>query len=107
MRLICPNCGAQYEVAGDVIPTGGRDVQCLSCGHDWFRLAGASVTAELGAETLRGAVLSQGKHLEPEPEPEPKPKQNRSRPRPDRPRTGPVHYINRVKWPSDVKVITS
>jgi hypothetical protein len=21
MRLICPNCGAQYEVAGDVIPT--------------------------------------------------------------------------------------
>ncbi len=36
MRLICPNCGAQYEVAIDVIPTDGRDVQCSSCGHTWF-----------------------------------------------------------------------
>ncbi len=37
MRLICPNCGAQYEVPVDVIPEGGRDVQCSSCGHTWYQ----------------------------------------------------------------------
>jgi predicted Zn finger-like uncharacterized protein len=42
MRLICPNCGAQYEVADDVIPQAGRDVQCSNCGHTWFENRGAS-----------------------------------------------------------------
>ncbi|MGJ8610067.1 MAG: zinc-ribbon domain-containing protein, partial [Octadecabacter sp.] len=53
MRLICPNCGAQYKVAEDVIPDGGRDVQCSNCGHTWFETPGASEAAELGktAET--------------------------------------------------------
>ncbi len=37
MRLICPNCGAQYEVPQSVIPENGRDVQCSSCGHTWFQ----------------------------------------------------------------------
>jgi predicted Zn finger-like uncharacterized protein len=37
MRLICPNCDAQYEVADDVIPTEGRDVQCSNCGQTWFQ----------------------------------------------------------------------
>ena len=37
MRLICPNCDAQYEVPTDVIPLGGRDVQCSNCGHTWFQ----------------------------------------------------------------------
>lgn len=36
MRLICPNCGAQYEVGADVIPDDGRDVQCSNCGQTWF-----------------------------------------------------------------------
>lgn len=45
MRLICPSCGAQYEVDDSVIPDGGRDVQCSNCGHAWFqRSAGQSVT---------------------------------------------------------------
>lgn len=42
MRLICPNCGAQYEVADDVIPLDGRDVQCSNCGHTWFENRGDS-----------------------------------------------------------------
>lgn len=46
MRLICPNCGAQYEVASDVIPDTGRDVQCSNCGHAWFETPGASEAAE-------------------------------------------------------------
>ncbi|WP_372674725.1 zinc-ribbon domain-containing protein [Aquicoccus sp.] len=37
MRLICPNCGAQYEVPDDVIPETGRDVQCSNCGDTWFQ----------------------------------------------------------------------
>jgi predicted Zn finger-like uncharacterized protein len=37
MRLICPNCTAQYEVPADVIPQAGRDVQCSNCSHTWFQ----------------------------------------------------------------------
>jgi predicted Zn finger-like uncharacterized protein len=37
MRLICPNCAAQYEVDDGVIPSDGRDVQCSNCGHAWFQ----------------------------------------------------------------------
>jgi predicted Zn finger-like uncharacterized protein len=38
MRLICPNCGAQYEVPDEVIPQDGRDVQCSNCGDTWFQV---------------------------------------------------------------------
>ncbi len=37
MRLICPNCDAQYEVPDDVMPEAGRDVQCSNCGQTWFQ----------------------------------------------------------------------
>ena len=38
MRLLCPNCGAQYEVPEDHIPRKyGRDVQCSACNHTWFQ----------------------------------------------------------------------
>lgn len=43
MRLICPNCEAQYEVDDGAIPEGGRDVQCSGCGHAWFQLPPAAV----------------------------------------------------------------
>jgi predicted Zn finger-like uncharacterized protein len=36
MRLICPNCGAQYEIDNTAIPPGGRDVQCSDCQFSWF-----------------------------------------------------------------------
>ncbi len=36
MRLTCPNCGAQYEVPPDAIPTTGREVQCSACQRVWF-----------------------------------------------------------------------
>ena len=38
MRLICPSCGAQYDVPDDAIPEAGRDVQCSNCNHTWFQL---------------------------------------------------------------------
>lgn len=37
MRLVCPNCGAQYDVPLEVVPEAGRDVQCSNCGHTWFQ----------------------------------------------------------------------
>lgn len=37
MRLICPNCDAQYEVDDAAIPETGRDVQCSNCGNAWFQ----------------------------------------------------------------------
>ena len=37
MRLICPNCSAQYDVPIAVIPNEGRDVQCSNCAHTWFQ----------------------------------------------------------------------
>lgn len=45
MRLVCPNCDAQYEVDDSVIPEPGRDVQCSNCGLMWFQ-PGKSAMAE-------------------------------------------------------------
>lgn len=39
MRLVCPNCDAEYEVDASAIPDTGRDVQCSNCGHAWFQLS--------------------------------------------------------------------
>jgi predicted Zn finger-like uncharacterized protein len=52
MRLICPNCDAEYEVDDDAIPVSGRDVQCSNCGHSWFqtRPADAPVAALTGED---------------------------------------------------------
>lgn len=56
MRLICPNCGAQYEVADDAIPAAGRDVQCSNCGHGWFQHPhDAEVTADSDAVDITPA----------------------------------------------------
>ncbi|MDB5659583.1 MAG: thioredoxin [Cypionkella sp.] len=49
MRLVCPNCDAEYEVDATAIPDGGRDVQCSNCGHAWFQLP-PEQEAEMAAE---------------------------------------------------------
>ncbi len=46
MRLICPNCDAQYEVDDSAIPEPGRDVQCSNCGQTWFQHAQSSSEPE-------------------------------------------------------------
>ncbi|WP_052175148.1 zinc-ribbon domain-containing protein, partial [Paracoccus sanguinis] len=35
MRLVCPRCGAQYEIDAEAIPARGRDVECCACEHVW------------------------------------------------------------------------
>lgn len=49
MRLVCPNCDAEYEVDAAAIPDAGRDVQCSNCGHAWFQLS-PRVEEELASE---------------------------------------------------------
>ena len=63
MRLTCPNCGAQYEVPDDVIPSDGRDVQCSNCGTTWFQPhpdASVAHTPEPDPSELRDALNDLG-----------------------------------------------
>jgi predicted Zn finger-like uncharacterized protein len=80
MRLTCPNCGAQYEVPDDVIPPGGRDVQCSNCGDTWYE-GGAAAQPEPSAfedfpepSSSGAAEPEPAAEAEPEPEPEPAPR---------------------------------
>lgn len=45
MRLVCPNCDAEYEVDSAAIPHSGRDVQCSNCGTAWFQPSPAAEAA--------------------------------------------------------------
>jgi len=36
MRLKCPSCAAEYDVAASMIPQEGRHVQCTACHTRWF-----------------------------------------------------------------------
>ncbi len=49
MRLVCPNCAAQYEVDDSAIPDEGRDVQCANCGKTWFQGHAHGTPPEPGA----------------------------------------------------------
>ncbi len=93
MRLICPNCGAQYAVDERVIPDAGRDVQCSNCGNTWFQVHpkdDPGLAAEMGyglreltratpkaqapaAETPSAPPVPEPPVSQPEPEPEPEP----------------------------------
>lgn len=64
MRLICPNCAAQYEVPDGVIPDEGRDVQCSNCSHTWLETPGASEARASGVAMPPAAAA-------PPPEPQP------------------------------------
>ncbi len=72
MRLVCPNCGAQYEVADDVIPDSGRDVQCSNCGHTWFEEPG--IAAQPAPHQPEPEPIPDPEPT-PEPEPEPEPEE--------------------------------
>lgn len=45
MRLICPRCGAQYEIDASAIPAAGREVECSACEHVWFTRGGPGPAA--------------------------------------------------------------
>lgn len=56
MRLICPNCDAEYLVDDAAIPDTGRDVQCSNCGHAWFQLRPEVEAMLAQEEALFGTV---------------------------------------------------
>ena len=71
MRLVCPNCSAQYEIDASMIPDEGRDVQCSNCGHTWFELpAPPEMAAEPEVETAPAPEAEVEAEPAPVPEPE-------------------------------------
>ena len=61
MRLVCPNCNAQYEVPDDAFGNGGRDVQCSNCEHTWFASSSPPAPATPPAPQAKAQQTSQGK----------------------------------------------
>lgn len=45
MRLVCPNCAAQYEIDRSLFPAEGTEVQCSACGTVWFEPGSATGAA--------------------------------------------------------------
>lgn len=60
MRLICPSCGAQYEVDESVIPDVGRDVQCSNCGQAWFQMSAGQIRAQEAEAAAAEAEAPEG-----------------------------------------------
>ncbi|WP_212524930.1 zinc-ribbon domain-containing protein [Actibacterium sp. MT2.3-13A] len=80
MRLVCPNCDAQYEVDDALIPAGGRDVQCSNCGHTWFQRAAGEPEPEAEEMAWAEGIAEEPDYEEeaeaaPEPEAEPAPEE--------------------------------
>lgn len=69
MRLVCPNCAAQYEVDAAVIPDEGRDVLCSNCGHAWFQLSERQLEAQSADEQAEVVKAPDADLIEPAPEP--------------------------------------
>ena len=73
MRLICPNCGAQYEIDAALVPDAGRDVQCSACGQTWFQRRETSeeaVMEEAGVTAPLPDPPADAPEDDPAPEPE-------------------------------------
>ena len=85
MRLVCPNCDAQYEVDDDAIPDLGRDVQCSNCGHAWFQRHPEAESLEADEEALFGATTGARPAADPAPAAPVTPKATVSAPAPAAP----------------------
>lgn len=67
MRLVCPSCAAEYEIADTAIGPRGRMVRCASCSAEWFQapVAAAEAAPAVAPEPAPAAA--------PDPAPEPEP----------------------------------
>jgi predicted Zn finger-like uncharacterized protein len=84
MRLICPNCDAQYEVDDGAIPVEGRDVQCSNCGHAWFQTHAMAMAGDDADDLVTAPVAPMT--ADPAPVAPPPPRAAHPEPRPDEPR---------------------
>lgn len=69
MRVTCPTCGAQYEIAGAMLPAPGRHVQCSACHTRWFVRSEAPKVEENEDDIVRR--LEARSHLRAVPSPAP------------------------------------
>lgn len=65
MRLTCPNCTAEYDIADGMLPPGGRHVQCTACHTRWF------VRGVSGTGLTEDQILSRLETWTPRPAPAP------------------------------------
>lgn len=65
MRLTCPNCGAEYDVPGDAIPSAGRDVQCSNCEEVWYQTGPGMMTPGFAAAAAAVSVPAPKRELDP------------------------------------------
>jgi predicted Zn finger-like uncharacterized protein len=68
MRLTCPNCGAEYEAPRNMLPAGGRHVQCSACHTRWF--ARGDARPMLSEDQIIRRLESRGPNLKVVEEPE-------------------------------------
>jgi predicted Zn finger-like uncharacterized protein len=66
MRLICPECGAEYEAPDSEIPIEGRHVQCTACHTRWF--ARKPVAETVSEDEILTRLESRRPHLRPVPD---------------------------------------
>lgn len=92
MRLTCPTCGAEYEIADAMIPTAGRHVQCTACHTRWFVRREVSPAEESEDEIVQR--LEARSHIRAVPRPsapvESPPESVPAAPEPPAPAPGPV-----------------
>ena len=89
MRLVCPNCAAQYEVDASLLPADGTEVQCSACSTVWFQ-AGAAQQKAPSEPAKRTAPASRPTPAPPEPSVENRPN------RPARSEAGPARRPDQV-----------
>lgn len=103
MRLTCPTCGAEYEIADAMVPAAGRHVQCTACHTRWFERGAVppdpvsedDIMRRLEARSHLRAVPSSPRVPDPEPvapvaEPAAEPEPMAEVPEPEAPEPEPV-----------------
>lgn len=83
IRLICPDCGTEYQIPETAVPDGGRDVECSECGRIWHAAPAAAAIhpMEMGVYSYNFAEFkglstpnsAPPAEAEPAPEPAPEP----------------------------------
>ncbi len=71
MRIVCPNCNAQYEIDPALLPPEGREVQCSGCGTVWFQKPGETTPIAAASQPELSAAPDKAAQPAAEPTPEP------------------------------------
>ncbi len=76
MRLSCPNCTVEYEIAAELVPKGGRNMQCSGCSHVWMHYPPLILTNPLvgGQESPKAVTKGDKKPKSPKAQEVKKPK---------------------------------